>query len=62
MGLASWIGRISSQDAALVQMLRKAGAIIYTRKTPKIPTVQFTDALTLLRNKRADDADDVRNY
>ncbi|KAH8836087.1 amidase signature domain-containing protein [Flagelloscypha sp. PMI_526] len=31
MGIASWIGRISQKDAALVQILRQAGAVIYVR-------------------------------
>lgn len=31
MGLASWLGRISGKDAALVTMLRKAGCVLYTR-------------------------------
>ncbi len=33
MGLASWLGRISDKDAAVVEMLRKAGAVFYTRTT-----------------------------
>lgn len=31
MGLASWLGRISQDDAALVKIFRKSGAVIYTR-------------------------------
>ena len=31
MGFASWIGQISEADAALVTILRNAGAVIYTR-------------------------------
>ncbi|KKY21334.1 putative general amidase [Phaeomoniella chlamydospora] len=31
MGLATWLGRISDEDASLVKILRAAGAVIYTR-------------------------------
>ncbi len=31
MGFASWLGHISDDDAALVKILRAAGAVIYTR-------------------------------
>ena len=31
MGIASWLGRISEEDAALVTVLKNAGAILYVR-------------------------------
>ena len=31
MGFASWLGRISADDATLVTVVREAGAVIYAR-------------------------------
>lgn len=31
MGYASWIGRVSEEDAVIVALLKKAGAVIHTR-------------------------------
>lgn len=57
MGLASWLGRISKEDAVLVSMLRKAGAVIYASKI----SVGFHCAtlLTTRRDECADDFDDA---
>lgn len=59
MGLASWLGRISREDAVLVTMLRKAGAVIYASMKPNV--CRLIVMLITSRNQCPDDIDDARN-
>ena len=54
MGIASWLGRISEEDAAQVTVLKNAGAIPYVR-TNVPQTLQASLSITAATSGRAAD-------